>query len=116
VRDGNLKLTLSRAYPTQLFDLSTDPLELTNLAGTGHPDEDRLIALAEDTWPLDSLLENVVQSQINRKLIDTALSIGREEKWDFTPRPLTQNTNYVRRGDAFPTVERRGYLHYSDKD
>jgi choline-sulfatase len=51
VRDGNLKLTLSRAYPTQLFDLSTDPLELTNLAGTGHPDEDRLIPLAEDTWP-----------------------------------------------------------------
>ena len=24
------------------------------------------------------------------------------------------NTNYVRRGDAFPTVERRGYLHYSN--
>ncbi|MFT4728170.1 MAG: choline-sulfatase [Granulosicoccus sp.] len=116
VRDGNLKLTLSRAYPTQLFDLSVDPLELTNLAGTGHPDEDRLIALAEDTWPLDTLLDDVIQSQINRKLVDTALSIGREEKWDFTPRPLTQNTNYVRRGDAFPTVERRGYLHYSDKD
>lgn len=116
VRDGNLKLTLSRAYPTQLFDLSTDPLELTNLVDTGHPDEDRLIALAEKTWPLDTLLDDVIQSQINRKLIDTALSIGREEKWDFTPRPLTQNTNYVRRGDAFPTVERRGYLHYPNED
>jgi choline-sulfatase len=116
VRDGNLKLTLSRAYPTQLFNLSTDPLELKNLAGTGHQDEARLIALAEKTWPLDTLLDDVIQSQINRKLIDNALSVGREEKWDFTPRPLTQNTNYVRRGDAFPTVERRGYLHYSDKD
>jgi choline-sulfatase len=116
VRDGNLKLTLSRAYPTQLFDLATDPLELNNLAGTGHPDEDSLIALAEKNWPLDTLLYDVIQSQINRKLIDNALSVGREEKWDFTPRSLTQNTNYVRRGDAFPTVERRGYLHYTNKD
>jgi len=115
IRQGDLKLTLSRAYPTQLFDLAKDPLELNNLAGTGHPAESELVALAESTWPLDTLLDDVVQSQKNRKLIDNALSIGREEKWDFTPRPLTQNTNYVRRGDAFPTVERRGYLHYKDK-
>jgi len=115
IRQGDLKLTLSRAYPTQLFDLSEDPLELNNIAGTGHPAESELVALAESTWPLDSLLDDVVQSQKNRKLIDNALSMGREEKWDFTPRPLTQNTNYVRRGDAFPTVERRGYLHYKDQ-
>jgi len=83
-------------------------------AGSGHPEEAALIAQAEKTWPLDTLLDDVIQSQVNRKLIDRALSIGREEKWDFTPRPLSQNTNYVRRGDAFPAVERRGYLHYKE--
>ncbi|MFA3916632.1 choline-sulfatase [Ruegeria hyattellae] len=112
VRDGDKKLVISRAYPPQFYDLNKDPLEQDNVAGQGDPDEARLAQLAEETWPLDSLLDDVVASQVARKLIDNALSTGREEIWDFTPRPLTQNTNYVRRGDAFPTVERRGYLHY----
>ncbi len=113
VRDGNMKLVLSRAYPPQLFDLESDPLELTNLAATGHEAESRLTTLAESTWPLDTLLDDVIRSQTERKLVDSALAQGREERWDFVPRPLQQNTSYVRRGDAFPTVERRGYLPYS---
>jgi choline-sulfatase len=115
VRDGDKKLTISRAYPPQFYDLATDPLEQVNLAGQGDPDEARLTELAEQTWPLDTLLDDVIASQIARKLIDTALSTGREELWDFIPRPLTQNTNYVRRGDAFPEVEQRGYLPYPNK-
>ena len=112
VRDGDKKLVISRAYPPQFYDLAADPLEQTNVAGQGDPDETRLTQLAEETWPLDTLLDDVIASQTARKLIDNALSTGREELWDFTPRPLTQNTNYVRRGDAFPNVERRGYLPY----
>ena len=115
VRDGNFKLIISRAYPPQLYDLATDPLELNNLAGFDHPQEASLTAIAESTWPLDSLLDDVIRSQSERKLVDAALSVGRPEPWDFVPRPLQQNTNYVRRGDAFPAVERRGYLPYSDK-
>ncbi|MEM7237342.1 MAG: choline-sulfatase [Pseudomonadota bacterium] len=116
VRDGSMKLTLSRAYPAQLFDLASDPLEQENLAGQGHPAEARLTGLAEETWPLDTLLDDVIQSQIERKLIDDALRTGREEIWDFIPRPLAQNTSYVRRGDAFPDIERRGYLPVVDKE
>ena len=114
VRDGTKKLVISKAYPPQLYDLDADPLEETNIAGQGDPDEARLTALAEDTWPLDTILGDVIASQVARKLVDDANSKGREEKWDFMPRPLTQNTNYVRRGDAFPDVEQRGYLHYKD--
>jgi len=114
VRDGDFKLIISRAYPTQLYDLANDPLELTNLAGQNHPQEARLTAHAESMWPLDTLLDNVIRSQSERKLVDAALSVGRAEPWDFVPRPLAQNSNYVRRGDAFPTVERRGYLRYPD--
>jgi choline-sulfatase len=112
VRDGDWKLTLSRAYPAQLFNLGEDPLELDNLAGQGLDVEARLSKIAEDTWPLDTLLDDVVRSQTERKLVDSALAIGREETWDFIPRLLQQDNRYVRRGDAFPTVERRGYLPY----
>lgn len=115
VREGSFKLTISRAYPAQLYDLSHDPLECDNLAGQGHREEKRLTQLAEDTWPLDTLLEDVIRSQTERKLIDNALRMGREEIWDFTPRPLAQNSSYVRRGDAFPDVERRGYLKPQDQ-
>ena len=112
VRDERFKLTVSRAYPPQLIDMIEDPDELNNLAGTGQNVEARLTALAEKTWSLDQLADDVIRSQTERKLIDSALAIGREEHWDFVPRALQQNTNYVRRGDAFPTVERRGYLKY----
>ena len=57
----------------------------------------------------------MIASQTARKIVDKALATGREEVWDFTPGPLTQNTNYVRRGDAFPAVERRGYLPYPEE-
>lgn len=115
VREHHLKLVYSRAYPTQLFDLEADPLELDNLSGKGHPKEQELIEHAENNWPLDTLLDDVIRSQTERKLVDSALAVGREELWDFVPRPLSQNTNYVRRGDAFPQVERRGYLALSPK-
>lgn len=114
IRDGDFKLVLSRGYPTQLFDISSDPDELINLAGSAHPEEIRLTALAESTWPLDQLQDDVFRSQSERKLVDSALATGREELWEFTPRVLRQNSNYVRRGDAFPEVERRGYLNYPD--
>ena len=112
VRDGDYKLVLSRAYPAQLYDLGVDPLELNNLAGQDHPEETRLSQIAETTWPLDTLLDDVIRSQQERKLVDAALSKGRLESWDFAPRVLSQDSHYVRRGDAFPTIERRGYLPY----
>lgn len=115
VRDGDKKLIISRAYPPQFYDLAIDPHETDNLAGTGDPDEERLTQIAEQTWPLDTLLDEVIRSQTEPNLIDAALSSGREEIWDFMPRSLAQNTTYVRRGDAFPVIERRRYLSYPDK-
>ena len=114
VREEEYKLVLSRGYPTQLYNLAEDPDELSNLSG--RPEfseiEDRLVQLAESNWNLDQLAKDVYADQTARKLIDSALTMGRREIWDFAPRPLAHNSNYVRQGDSFPDVERRGYFPY----
>ncbi len=114
VREGNWKLVCSNAYATQLFNLSDDPLETNDLAGQGLSAEERLTKLAQETWRLDVLAEEVMASQTARKLVDAALATGRPEPWDFVPKAGGVSTTYVRRGDAFPEVERRGYLGRKD--
>jgi choline-sulfatase len=114
IRDDDLKLTYSRAYPNQLYDLASDPDELNNLAeDLAYSDAlARLIEMAEQEWSLDTLVDEVYENQTARKLVDSALQKGRQESWDFEPRSQVHNTNYVRLGDDFPEVERRGYLPY----
>ncbi|MCG8354885.1 MAG: choline-sulfatase [Kiloniellales bacterium] len=114
VREGAMKLVYSRAYPSQFYDLAADPDELDNLAGSSDyaEIEARLTALVEETWGLEALAEEVSASQKARKLIDAALGQGRRERWDFVPRLEAESQRYVRHGDAFPDVERRGYLPY----
>jgi choline-sulfatase len=92
-----------------------DPYELENLAGSPDHAEQRthLCDLVESAWDLEDLADRVYQDQTARKLIDSALEIGRREPWDFNPRPHPYKQSYVRRGDAFPHVERRGYLPYT---
>ena len=113
VRDGPWKLVLSRAYPPQLFNLDTDALELDNISGRQPDQAARLTKMVEDNWNLDQLQDEVIASQTARKLVDAALATGRQELWDFAPR-IAQQGQYVRRGDAFPDVERRGYLGRQD--
>lgn len=112
LRDGDLKLVLSRAYPTMLFNLSDDPFELNDLASDPAASNDmaRLLAKAHEIWDLDALAIDKHANQTARTVVNTALQTGRPQVWDFTPGTLAQNSNYVRSGDKFPDVERRSYL------
>jgi hypothetical protein len=53
---------------------------------------------------------------IDRKKVCIAIShntiFDSELKSQAWKLKIWQDSNYVRRGDAFPTVERRGYLAY----
>ena len=114
IRENDMKLVYSRAYPPQLYNLASDPDEKNNLAR----DKNfkliikQLARQAEEVWDLDMLNDAVIANQTARKLINTALSIGRREPWDFNPQPVRETQQYVRHSDTFPNVERRGYLHY----
>jgi choline-sulfatase len=112
IRDGNLKLVLSRAYPPMLHDLGQDPRELRDIAKdpSAKADLQRLTSRAEEIWDLDSLAEEKRASQTARSVVNAALHQGRRQPWDFVPGALVQNTGYVRSGDTFPEVDRRGYL------
>lgn len=116
VRDKDKKIVLSEAYPPQFYDLSVDPLELNNLAGQGHPDEQRLTAIATSHWNLAELKQRVLRSQSERRVVDRALATGREERWDFETTGRLSEGNYVRRGDQFPDIERQGYIAINSRN
>lgn len=117
LRQGALKLVYSDDYPTQLYDLAADPGEQTNL--TGHPDraaeqeglQNQLLA----TWDLPALRQSVIDNQRMRQMIQRSLQKGKVRDWEHYPNPMQFSTRFVRRGDEFPDVEQRAYLHYPDE-
>lgn len=113
VRRGTWKYVYSEAYPAQLFDLSSDPEQLRNLAGaTAHARlEADLGAIVAREWDLPALREAVILDQRKRRFLAETLAIGRVESWDYQP-VIDATQSFVRRGDLFPEVERRGYLPY----
>jgi len=112
LRDGDLKLVLSRAYPPMLHNLGSDPLELNDLASDPIAADElaNLTSKAEEIWDLDALAAEKRANQTARTVVNKALQQGRRQAWDYTPGALAQNTSYVRSGDTFPDVERRSYL------
>ena len=87
IRDGNFKFTRCAADPDQLFDLSTDPHELTNLATSERHAATlrRLSELADRHWDLEAFDAAVRQSQAHRLVVYDALRNGAYYPWDYQP-------------------------------
>ncbi len=87
IRRGRHKFIHSPADPDQLFDLTADPHERTNLVG--EPESASLVAefRREITarWDLATLDREVRQSQQRRLAVGKALGAGVQTPWDFTP-------------------------------
>lgn len=85
VKQGKMKYVCSGIDPEQLFDLETDPNELTNLIG--HPDYEqnhRLLSnLAQDKWNITELNEKIGLSQKRRLFLRQALREGVVADWDY---------------------------------
>ncbi len=93
VKQGNLKYTRSGIDPEQLFDLDTDPNELTNLVGDSRyeAEHERLAGLASETWNVDTLSSQVRQNQRQRMFVAKALNSGTKTSWDYVAPDPTEN-------------------------
>lgn len=87
IRRGPYKYVRSRPDPEQLFDLASDPRELTNLATS--PDYAELLQgfreVVSRRWDLDRLRAQVLASQRRRRLVNAALRQGIHTSWDHHP-------------------------------
>lgn len=111
VREGDYKLIYSEAYAPMLFNLEEDANELDNLTGREkYQDiESRLRALIFERFDVASLRQRIIDSQNDRRLVTQALTVGSTRDWKVGST-IDASTRFVRSGDAFPDVERRGYV------
>ncbi len=88
LRSGQYKYTSCPDDPEQLFDLSTDANELNNL--TSDPALKGVLARfrqhAREHWDVNAVRDDVVTSQHRRRVLSSALRIGRYHGWDWHPR------------------------------
>jgi choline-sulfatase len=87
IREGRFKFVHCEIDPPQLFDLESDPLELTNLAS--EPKHAQLVASFMEKirarWNLAAFDAAVRQSQARRWVVYPALRNGAYYPWEFQP-------------------------------
>ncbi|MEL6617875.1 MAG: choline-sulfatase [Pseudomonadota bacterium] len=108
IRRGHLKYIHCEVDPPQLFDLSQDPAELTNLAG--HPDyADAASAFANEVarrWDSAALRDRIIASQHARRAVHAAMEAGAGAAWDHNPTRDASN-EYVRNHMDWTTAATR---------
>jgi len=82
------KYIFSDPDPAMLYDLSKDPHERMNLAGS--PDnramEKELHGDLENLWDRDRLKQEVIENQQQRRLVFESQMLGRHAPWDHQPQ------------------------------
>ena len=106
IRRGALKFIHSPADPDQLFDLTRDPGERTNLAA--NPAHAPIVAAfraeVARRWRLDDIDAAVRASQRRRRVVAEALAAGETTAWDFQPFKDAAKS-YVRNTIALDDLE-----------
>ena len=100
IRRGQYKFIHCMTDPDQLFDLQADPNELTNLATDAATERQQaaLAAFREQVasyWDGEELRQKVIRDQNRRRVLHSALRIGRYTAWDYDP-PSDASEQYTR--------------------
>lgn len=106
LRRGDFKFIHTQADPDQLFNVSADPLERSNLATLTEYSEKVAAFRAEiaQRWDLVALREEVVQSQRRRQFHFDATTQGVIESWDWQPS-VDASQRYMRNHIDLDTLE-----------
>jgi choline-sulfatase len=97
IRRGPWKYIHCDNDPPQLYNLSNDPHERTNLA-TDSACADIVAGFAAKVaarWDSAALRDDVIASQTARRVVHGAMQTGRRTDWDYTP-PRNAAEEYVR--------------------
>ena len=87
IRHQQYKYITCPSDPDLLFDLNTDPNELTNLAPKTQYDSvlREFQRRAKTHWDVKQIKEDVIASQKRRRAVHAALAVGHHYSWDFNP-------------------------------
>jgi choline-sulfatase len=106
LRRGDFKFIHTPSDPDQLFNVTVDPLERTNLAAL--PEHAARVASFREEiavrWDLKALREEVVQSQRRRQFHFEATTQGVIESWDWQPS-VDASQRYMRNHIDLDTLE-----------
>lgn len=97
IRRGNFKYIHCDADPAQLYDISKDPLEKTNLAADPEFADiaQGFAAEVSERWNSETLRSNIIKTQKSRRALHAAMEAGAGEAWDYNP-PSDASQQYVR--------------------
>jgi len=108
IRRGPYKFIYSEADPCLLFDLSNDPQELENLAGSADHRAllDAFLAEARTRWDIPAIHQATLASQRRRRFVADALRHGKLKSWDHQPF-VDASQQYMRNHIDLDDLERR---------
>lgn len=115
IRRGRYKYICCAGDPDQLYDLESDPHEVTNLASLPAyaATVQRFQQEVRQQWAVDQLRQAVIASQRQRHLVANALLQGRPTYWDFQPQRDASQA-YVRNHMEFWELYKRTRFPYAE--
>jgi choline-sulfatase len=106
LREGVWKYVHCELDPPQLYNLETDPNELTNLAESSPDITAKFAKQVAEYWDMDAYDQEVRQSQARRWVVYEALRNGSYFPWDYQPLQKASE-RYMRNHMDLNVVEER---------
>jgi len=87
IRRGAWKYITCPADPDLLYNLSSDPKEIKNLANSEDPETkavyEAFVKEAKAKWNMEAITEDCIRRQRQRRLCHSALQTGKWTSWDY---------------------------------
>jgi choline-sulfatase len=110
IRRGDWKYITCPADPDMLYNLSSDPKELVNLADSKDAETQvafkAFVAEAKAKWNFESITKDCIRRQRQRRLVHSSLQKGKWTSWDYHVQDDSRD-KYIRSHMDLDDLERR---------